>query len=246
MNKAKAQTAAGVILMLGGTAVAAVVAWKKRPKIDAIRKRYSEEEPSEASRKRMTVDILKEVAPSAIPVIIMEVTGISLIAGAQKKLIQSNAALSTAYAVSEAAIKRYKENVVEAIGEKKERDIYDKTVQDVCDERPLPESQIIMTGNGEMLCKDLLSGQEFLSDIERIRSARNEFNDLLNREDFASLNECYELMGIDANDIGEVLGWNRERDGLVEFRYSSALVHGRPCLTIAYEPAPKYEFNKFG
>ncbi len=244
MNKAKVYTTVGVILMLGGTVSAVIVTAKKKPKIDAIIENYKEN-PDEDSKKQAVIDIAKEVLPSAIPVAIMEVAGVSFIFGGQKNLIKTNAALSSAYAISEAALKRYRDNVIEAIGEKKERDIYDKTAQDLCDERPVPENQIIITGDGETLCKDLLSGQEFKSDIERIRSARNEFNDLLNREDCASLNDCYYLMGIATNDIGEALGWNRDRDGLVDFVYSSVLVKGKPCLTISFSPAPKYGFDKF-
>lgn len=243
MNKAKVYTTVGIFLMLGGTVTAVIVTSKKKPKIDAIIEKHADE--PEENDKQMVIDIVKEVLPSAIPVIAMEVAGVSFILGGQKKLIKSNVALSTAYAISEAAIKKYRDNVVEAIGEKKERDIYDKTAQDLCDERPVPESSIIITGDGETLCKDLLSGQEFKSDIERIRSARNEFNDLLNREDCASLNDCYYLMGIGPNDIGEVLGWNRDRDGLVDFVYSSTLVRGKPCLTISFSPAPKYDFDRF-
>ena len=244
MNKAKVYTAVGVALMIGGAATAVVVTWNKRPKIDDIRQRYKEDESPNVKRK-MIIDIVKEVAPGAVPAVAMEIAGICFIFGGQKKLIQTNVALSSAYEISEAVMKRYKENVIEAVGEKKERDIYDKTAQDICDERPIPEGQIIVTGYGETLCKDLLSGQEFMSDIEQIRSARNEFNDLLNREDFASLNDCYYLIGVDQNHIGEVLGWNRDRDGLVDFVYSSTLVKGKPCLTIAFDPAPKYDFDRY-
>lgn len=244
MNKAKLYTRLGVVLMAGGTVLAVVVTCKKKPKIDYILRRYKEDKTLD--KKNLVKDVAKEAVPAAAPVVLMEAAGAYLIFKGEKKLVQGAAALSTAYAISEAALKRYKENVVEAIGEKKERDIHDKTVQDICDERSLPENQVVFTGYGDTLCKDLLSGQEFMSDIEKIRSARNEFNDFLNHEDFASLNDCYDFIGIEKNDIGEMLGWNRDRDGLVGINYSSVLVRGKPCLAIEFDPAPRYNFDKFG
>lgn len=231
--------------MVSGTVTAVIFTWKKKPKIDRIRKNYLGDDSPEA-RKEMIVEMVKEVAPAAIPVTLMEVAGVSFILGGQKELLKSNAALGTAYAISEAAFKRYKENVIEEIGEKKQQKIYDKTAQDIANASPVPENQVIVTSNGNTYCKDLLSGQEFISDMEEIRGARNRLNEILNEDDYASLNDCYYLLGIGSNDIGDLLGWNRQRDGLVDFIFSSALVKGKPCLTIAFDPAPTYGFDKMG
>ena len=50
---------------------------------------------------------------------------------------------------------------------------------------------------------------------------------------------------IDRIDIGEELGWNIGKDGLVEVSFGTAMASdGRPCITLQYHVAPRYKYYK--
>ena len=59
------------------------------------------------------------------------------------------------------------------------------------------------------------------------------------------LNDFYNEIGLDRIKIGEDLGWNID-DGLIEIIFSPQLADdGRPCLSLDYRIAPKYNFANF-
>jgi len=73
----------------------------------------------------------------------------------------------------------------------------------------------------------------------------NELNHDILTDDFASLNDFYDLVGLERTKMGDMLGWSA-RGGLftVNARYSSHLAaNGQPCLAVSFNVAPKYEYN---
>ena len=138
----------------------------------------------------------------------------------------------------------YKDKVVETIGENKEKRIRDKVAKKKIEENPVTQNNIIMTGNGDTLCCDMFCGRYFKSDIEKIKKAVNIINKKLLSYGYLSLNEFYDEIGLPSNDLGEELGWNIN-DGLIEVYFGSHLTdNGTPCLTIEFENAPTYNYDK--
>ena len=77
-----------------------------------------------------------------------------------------------------------------------------------------------------------------------IKKAVNIINKKLLSYGYLSLNEFYDEIGLPSNDIGEELGWNIN-DGLIEVYFGSHLTdNGTPCLTIEFENAPTYNYDK--
>ena len=155
-----------------------------------------------------------------------------------------NAALATAYKISETALTEYKNKVVETIGEKKEQVIRENIAKDKVDQNPVSNSTVIISDKGNTLCYDAAVGRYFRSDLDKIKRAVNEINRKMTYEMYVSLNEFYDELNLPNTDLGDELGWNMD-DGLVEIDYSSQIADdGTPCLVIGYSIAPRYDYCK--
>jgi hypothetical protein len=192
-------------------------------------------------------EIVKICWKPYIPAVMTGVASISCIIFASSQNYKRNAALATAYGLSETALREYKDKVVEVIGEKKEKSIKEAIAKDKIESNPVDSKEIIFTGKGETLCYDSISGRYFKSDIEDIKSACNKANSELIKLGYISLNDFYYEIGLEANKLGDLLGWNVSKDDLIDLNFSSQLAtDGTPCLVLDYIVMPKYDFNIFG
>lgn len=163
--------------------------------------------------------------------------------GANSVNLRRNAALATAYTLSESALKEYQEKVIETIGEKKEQAIQDAVAKDRIEKNPVSTKEVIITEKGDTLCLDYPSGRYFKSDREKINKAVNELNRRMRDEMYISLNEFYYEIGLSGIGIGEELGWNIDQ-GYIEPSFSCQLAEdGTPCLVISYLVGPRYDFR---
>lgn len=177
--------------------------------------------------------------PSAITFIL---SGACIIGG-QSVNTKRNAALATAYSLSEAALKEYRAKVVETIGERKEHLIRDEIAKDKIERNPICNTEVIITEKGNTLCYDSISGRYFKSDIEKIRKAVNELNRQMMDDMYISLNDLYFYLGLSGTDIGNRIGWNISK-GFIDIRFSSQLSEDeQPCLVLDYIVAPTYDFQ---
>lgn len=189
------------------------------------------------------VEVVKTVWTCYIPAAVTGTVSIICLIGASSVNARRNAALATAYTLSESALKEYQEKVVETIGEKKEQSIRDSVAKDKLEKNPVTSREVIITERGNMLCFDAVSGRYFKSDMDKIKKAINELNRRMRDEMYISLNEFYYEIGINGISIGEDLGWNIDR-GYIEPSFSSQLADdGTPCLVIGYMVEPRYDFR---
>ena len=154
-----------------------------------------------------------------------------------------NAALATAYSLSESALKEYREKVVETIGKKKEQSIQDAVAKEQISRNPVGNNEVILTGKGHTLCFDVVSGRYFESDVDKLRRAENTINRQMISDMFVSLNEFYDELGLGHISVGDDLGWNIER-GFLELRFSTQLSEDEtPCLVVNYQVVPEYDYR---
>ena len=159
-----------------------------------------------------------------------------------------NAALAAAASIANEGLAEYRSKVVETIGKKKESAILDSIDRDRVERNPPPkqlEAPPETGGPEPVLCYDAMLGNYFYSDIETLRRAANELNYRMNNmsEPYVSLNEFYEEIGLPSIDIGEELGWRNDH-GMIELRFSSQLINGRPVLVVSHLNPPEYDYNK--
>lgn len=229
-------TATGIISM--GTA--AVLAAKETPK--AIR--LIEEREQEIDDELTPKEKVETTWKCYVPALTTGIFGAACLIGAHSVHARRNAAIATAYKLSETALAEYKEAVTEEIGEEKESLIRKKVIQKKLDETPVGPNNIIITGRGNQPCYDGMSGRVFDSDLNTIEKAINAVNRRMTYEMYVSLSDFYDELGLDHTDISDDVGWNLD-DGLLEVSFDSMiLADGRPCITLEYHVAPKYDFAK--
>ena len=111
-------------------------------------------------------------------------------------------------------------------------------------QHPAKESEIIFVGDGETLCYDVLSGRYFKSKIDKIKKAENDLNRRMRDEMYISLNEFYYEIGLPSIKIGEDIGWNIDREGYIDLRFSSQLNdNDEPVFVIDYGCGPRYDYR---
>ena len=182
------------------------------------------------------VKLVKLYAPAVI------LGGLSLgcMIGSNHILQKRNAALTAAYTLSESTLRTYRDKVLETVGEDKEREIRQKDAIEQQQKTPEPQALVVSSAAGQLKCFDSLSGRYFVSTKNEIDKAVNEFNRQLRDDMRISLNDWYDLIGLDTNKLGDMLGWDIER-GYVETCYASRLDEdGLPCLVVNYVEPPHY------
>ena len=204
-----------------------------------------EERKEEIDVDKLTpIELIKTTWTCYIPAAIIGGLSIICLIGASSVNARRNAALATAYTLSESALKEYQGKVIETIGEKKEQSVRDAIAKDKIDKNPVSSREVIITEKGNTLCYDAISGRYFKSDIDKIKKAENELNRRMRDEMYISLNEFYYEIGLNPISIGDDIGWNIDR-GYIELNFSSQLTDdGNPCLVIDYQLAPRYEYNR--
>lgn len=189
-------------------------------------------------------DIIKLTYKCYIPTAIMATVSIACIIGANSINQKRNAAIAGLYSTTAATLKEYQSKMVETIGEGKAQKIKDEITQAKIDRDPVGKKEIIITGKGEMLCYDALSGRYFKNDIENLRRIQNDINYKLMSEMWISLNDLYYEMGLSRINLGNEVGWNADKK--LEFDFSTMLSDtNEPCLVIDYMVDPYSDYRDY-
>ena len=245
-------TGIGIAGMLS-TTVLAVRATPKALMLIEERKRQLKFEAVQKDRRvdpEITkIEMVKTAWKPYIPAAVTGVVSIACLVGASSVNARRNAALAAAYALSETTLAEYKDKVVETIGEKKAQEVKDAIAKDKVENDPVSRKEIVITDKGETLFYESLSGRYFKSDYESIRSAVNTLNEQLLLDEYISLNEFYEAVGLDdIQPLGDQLRWRVNPDssdkGLIQIEFSSQLTDDMtPCAVIGFSNPPKYHLG---
>lgn len=166
--------------------------------------------------------------------------GVTMVCAIGSNRISSNrvAAISSLYAIAEKGLKEYQDKVIETIGEKKEQTIKDEIAKDRIDRDPVTNKEVILTGSGDFLCYDVMSGRYFRSTVDKIKKVQNDMNHELLTEMWISLNDVYYQLGLKGTKMGEYYGWTPDEQ--IYFSFSTQLTEdGEPCLVMDYTARPK-------
>ena len=203
---------------IAGMVTTTVLAVKGTPKALKLIEMKKEEEGVD---KLTALETVKTTWKCYIPAAVIGTASIACLVGASSVSMRRNAALATAYKLSETALTEYREKV------------------------PVSKNEVIITEKGNTLCYDYQSGRYFKSDIEKIKKAINEINRQMLLYDYVSLNEFYDELGLERTPMGDDLGWRVDR-GYIEPRFSSHIADdGTPCIVLNYEVAPQHDYSRY-
>ena len=232
-------TGIGIAGMIGSTFMAV----KATPKaLYLIETKKEESEVEELT----PVETIKTCWKCYIPATLATVLSVICLIGASTVSAKRNAALATAYSISEAALREYQEKVVEVVGEKKEKAVRDAVAKDQIERDPVTKSEVvIIDSNSNTLCYEPLSGRYFKSTIDKIKKAEIKLDRQMIQEMYVSLNDFYWEIGLDGTDLGDKMGWNLSK-GYMDLSFSSQLADdGTPCAVIVYGIPPVYDYQRY-
>lgn len=157
---------------------------------------------------------------------------IGCIIGSSKANSRRTAAAVTAYSISERAFAEYREKVVEQLGNNKEQKIRDDLAQERVSNKP-PSGEIVVVGDGHVLCCELYTQRYFRSTMEALRKAGNDINAKILQDVYVPLDEFYDLVGLEYTSMSNRMGW--DSDKLMELRFTAVFGPGsEPCLAFDY------------
>lgn len=234
-------------LGITGMITTTVLAVKATPKALML----MDEKKQELDVEELTpVEVVKTTWKCYVPAAVSGVASVACLLGAHSVNAKRNAALATAYKLSETAFNEYREKVIETVGEKKERSVRDKVSEKQIKENPINRTEVIVTGKGQTLCFDPMSHRYFYSSLDKINRAVNNLNHEINTSPFCNdgvtLNDFYAEIGLPGTMTGDSLGWNL-RTGLIEIYPSAQIVEegeeheGEPCLVLNFSIPPQYD-----
>lgn len=228
-------------LGIAGMVTTTIIAVKATPKANRIMHDLKREYKD---KKVPKMQVIKEIGPCYVPSIVMGTCSCACILGATSINARRNAALATAYKLSETAFSDYREKVIETLGEKKDDAVRSKVAQKHMDENPVQSKQVEFIGNGDTLFFDPASGRYFRSSMENVKYAVNEINAMINDELYASLNDFYDQLNMDHIGVGDDLGWSYDT-GKLDVLFDAAMAtNNQPCIELNYLVSPSYDFMR--
>lgn len=227
---------------IAGMITTTILAVKATPKALQLIEAKKQEE---AVDKLTPVETVKTTWKCYIPAATTGVASIACLIGANSVNAKRNAALATAYKLSETAFSEYREKVIETAGAKKEKQVRDKVAQQKLDDQPITKTEVIVTEKGNTRILEPLSMRYFKSDRELVKKAENILNKRMLHDMFGyvSVNDLYDEIGLDHTELGDSMGWNVNQ--LIDLDFSPGIADdGEPCLVLDYSNArPQYNFT---
>ena len=202
-----------------------------------------EEAKKEKGEELTNTEVVTTVIPVYIPSIIVGVSTITCIFGANFLNKRNQAALTSAYALLNSSYKEYKNKVIELYGEDKNEEVQAEIAKDKYKDDDIP-------GDGTELFFDSFSGRYFRSTKEKVQKAEYYINRDLTMRDYAYLNEFYDWLEIPQIDSGWKLGWSTGAcfdmywQNWIDFNHKKVVMDdGLECIivTMFQEPIPDFE-----
>ena len=233
-----------ILTCAGGAGVLAtsVMAVKATPKALSLLENAKEEKGEELTK----TEKVKVAGPAYIPAVLIGVSTIACIFGANALNKRQQEALMSAYALLDNSYKNYKKKVKELYGEDADERIKKEIAKDKYEENPHPVE------DGMQLFYDEFSQRYFNATTEQVLRAEHETNRMLSIDYGVYLNEFYELLGIDRVDYGDYLGWSAgeitESYGYcwIDFHHKKVIMDdGLECTIISMDMEPIFNFEDY-
>lgn len=197
----------------------------------------------EKGEKLTKKEVVQHTWKIFIPTAVSTISSAACIIGANSVNAKRNAALATAYKITETALIEYRDAVEETIGKKKAIAVQDKVAENHIKDHPVTET-LIFPGEGDYMCYDSISGRYFKSNKEKIDRAINTLNAEMFSNMYISLNEYFVELGLTATQLGNELGW--AVPNILETHYSYVSTEdGKPCISIEHYnmPGPRFSYG---
>lgn len=235
-----------------GVITTTVLAVKATPK--ALIK--MEEAKEEKGEELTSIEIIRVAGPIYVPTVLVGMSTIACIFGANILNKRSQAALASAYALLDTSYKEYKDKLKELYGKETHQEIINSIAVEKAKEVGIHASYLgtpcDLTSEESCgdpaLFYDEYSNRYFESTIEQVITAEYHANRNYVLRGYAYLNELYEFLGLEGTDYGSVLGWApKDNDEFwIEFNHKKVILDDGLEVYILEMPfEPTYDFLEY-
>lgn len=230
-----------ILTCIGGAGVisTSVMAVKATPKA----MRLLEEAEKEKGEKLTKLEIVKTAGPIYIPSIMIGLSTIACIFGANALNKKKQASLMSAYALLDKSYREYKNKVEELYGKDANSKIQKALAKDKREENE------IELEDGKELFFDCISMRYFQSTMDDVLTAEIELNRKFSYQSYASANDYYTLLGLPRLDLDDEIGWSTTAGAIwygyswIDFKYDKVtLDDGLECCIITPEHDPTADY----
>lgn len=225
-----------------GVIATTVTAVKATPKAMALLEKAKDEKGEELTK----LETVKIAGPAYIPSVVLGVSTLACIFGANILNKRGQASLMSAYALVDSSYKDYKKKVDEIYGEEAGSQVRAGIAKDKYEE------QHIQPQDGNRLYYDFYSGRYFEATPTTVKTAEYELNRKLMLDDCAYLNEWYHLLDMEPLEHGLDFGWSTCANydmywqTWIDFHHEKVVMDdGLECIIISFLQEPYADFEDY-
>lgn len=175
--------------------------------------------------------------PAYIPAVVVGVSTITCIFGANALNKRQKAALMSAYALLDSSYKEYKSKVVDLYGEEADS----RVIEEIAKDKYTGDDK--SNDNDSVLFYDEFSGRYFESTNAKVLKAEYKINKKISDHGGVCLNDFYRVLGLEPTKYGDRLGWS-VNDLPLDFRHEKFILDDglEGCIiTFVQEPILGFE-----
>lgn len=191
--------------------------------------------PTEATVTRKQK--LKLIWPLYIAAVSTGAATVTCIILANKIGTKRAAALAAAYTTLDQSFAEYRDKIVEKMGENKERAARAELAQDQVNRHPMSQGSVIISKDGGVPVFDQWSARYFMSSMEDIKRCVNNMNYRIISQNYACLNDFYDMLGLQGTGDGDEIGWSTNEKFDIQFD-TTMTDDGRPAIHISFRAKP--------
>lgn len=235
-NSATILTCVGAV----GVIATSVTAVKATPKALVLLEKAKEEKGEDLTK----LETVKIAGPLYVPSIVLGVSTLACMFGANVLNKRGQASIMSAYALADSTYKDFKNKVAELYGEEAGTKVRAEIAKDKYEELHI-EPQ-----GDNLLYYDFYSGRYFEASPAFVKQAEYDFNRTLMLDDCACLNDWYRFLDLEPLEHGDNFGWTTYANSdaywqtWVDFHHENTVMDdGLECTIISFmqDPYPDFE-----
>lgn len=238
-NSATILTCVGAVGVIATT----VTAVKATPKALMLMEQATEEKGEELTK----LEKVKVAGPAYIPSVVLGVSTLACIFGANMLNKRNQASLMSAYALLDRSYKDYRTKVDELYGKEAGEQVRAGIAKDKYEEDEPHQLE-----DGKRLYYDFYSGRYFEATPADVKNAEYNLNRALMLDDCVYLNEWYTFLGVEGVEHGLDFGWSTCANydmywqSWIDFHHEKVeMDDGMECIIISFNQEPYPEFEDY-
>lgn len=226
------------IAACAGVAATAYLASEARPEADEALDILKVDKA--AKNEEVTkIDIVKAVAPAYAKTALCGVATVTCIISSNRLQAKKLESLAAAYNLSQTLYSEYQKKVEEVGGSELADKVSNEVSKEIEKHYPSDSSKAKQTGHGDILFKEMFTGQMFYSSIEHIKSVVVDYNYRLYQDDIVQIDDVLYTLGLESSEAAQEFGWDITSGQKIEVRFGdgAATSDHVPYIQVYFNPS---------